>query len=53
VHRKTVVVGVLAPGPDGRTQKAIRTYGTMTAELLDLADWLVSLGRAEFGYTVP
>jgi transposase len=44
VHKKTVVACVLAPGPDGRTQKAIRTYGTMTAELLDLADWLESRG---------
>src|SRR5919202_1519599 len=44
VHKQTVVACVLAPGPDGLTEKVIRTYGTMTAELLDLADWLASQG---------
>ena len=44
VHKQTVVACVLTPGPDGQTHKAIRTYGTMTAELLELADWLASEG---------
>jgi transposase len=35
VHKKTVVACVLVPG-----RKEVRTFGTMTDELLRLADWL-------------
>jgi transposase len=39
VHKKTVVACVLAPaGPE------TRTFGTMTADLLSLADWLLAYG---------
>ncbi len=44
VHRKTVVACVLLTGDDGRVCKQVRTFGTMTAELLALADWLDTLG---------
>jgi len=40
IHKKQVVACVIAPGPDGQPTKQIRTFGTMTAELLALADWL-------------
>jgi len=40
VHQKTVVACLITPGPDGQPQKVIRTFGTMTADLLELADWL-------------
>lgn len=44
VHKKTVVACLLTPGPDGATTKVIRTFGTMTAELIELADWLTAAG---------
>ncbi len=44
VHKQTVVACVIVPGPDGAPQKEVRTFGTMTADLLELADWLSSYG---------
>ena len=44
VHKRTVVVSARWVGPDAQPVSEVRTYGTMTAELLDLADWLVGLG---------
>jgi len=43
VHKRTVVVCCLTPGPDGVPQRQIRTFSTMTQDLLLLADWLTSL----------
>ena len=43
VHKKTVVVCVLLTQEDGTLQREIRTYATMTADLLMLRDWLESL----------
>jgi transposase len=40
VHQKTVVACLITPGRGGQVQKEIRTFGTMTADLLELADWL-------------
>ncbi len=40
VHKKTVVACVMTPNLAGGVQQATRTFGTMTAELLDLSDWL-------------
>jgi transposase len=40
VHKKTVVACVLTPGATSRPVKQVRTFGTMTDELLALADWL-------------
>jgi transposase len=40
VHKKTVVACRILPGAVGEGQVEIRTFGTMTAELLRLADWL-------------
>ncbi len=42
VHKKTVVACVFTPGPKGKPQKEIRTFGTMTQDLLTLADWLTT-----------
>ncbi|MEO6810165.1 MAG: IS110 family transposase [Isosphaeraceae bacterium] len=44
VHKRTVVVSARWVGPDAQPVSEVRTYGTMTAELLELADWLVGLG---------
>jgi hypothetical protein len=40
VHKKTVVACLLTPGSRGRATKTVRTFGTMTADLVDLAEWL-------------
>ena len=40
VHKKTVVACVIVPGAKGKPQKTIRTFGTMTGDLLALGDWL-------------
>jgi len=40
IHKKTVVACLIIPGANRKTQKAIRTFGTMTDDLLGLADWL-------------
>lgn len=40
VHQATVVVCVLAPGRGRRPQKEVRSFRTMTKDLLELRDWL-------------
>lgn len=40
VHKKSVVACAITPGPQGVKQVEIRTFGTMTADLLTLSDWL-------------
>ena len=40
VHKRTVVACVLLTQADGSVQREVRTFSTMTAELLALADWL-------------
>ena len=44
VHKKMVVVCARSVGPDGRAVSEVRTYLTMTADLLEMADWLAGLG---------
>lgn len=44
VHKNTVVAWVMITGPDGKVQSASRTFGTMTAEVLALSDWLKGQG---------
>jgi transposase len=40
VHKQTVVACVILPGNGRQPHKEVRTFGTMTAELLELVDWL-------------
>src|SRR5919198_6030029 len=40
VHKQTVVACVIVPGSGRLPKREVRTFGTMTADLLDLADWL-------------
>ena len=40
VHKDTVVACVRLPGPEGSRSSETRTFGTMTADLLALRDWL-------------
>ncbi len=45
VHKRTVVACLLTPDPRGkRRRKELRTFGTMTDDLLALADWLTQAG---------
>jgi transposase len=40
VHKKSVVACVIVPGPKGKPQKKISTFGTMTDDLNALGAWL-------------
>jgi transposase len=47
VHKQTVVACLLTPGGpagEGRPRKEVRTFGTMTDDLLALSDWLAAAG---------
>jgi transposase len=44
IHKRTVVACVLVPGPGGRPAKEVRTFGTMTDDLLALGEWLAARG---------
>src|SRR5919199_6472063 len=48
IHKKTVVACLVVPGPGGPV-KQIRTFGTMTEDLLALADWLAAAGWTGIG----
>ncbi len=40
VHKKSVVACLITPDPHGGWHKELRSFGTMTADLLALSDWL-------------
>jgi transposase len=40
VHKKTVVACRIVPDGSKEWQQETRTFGTMTSDLLQLADWL-------------
>jgi transposase len=42
VHKREVVACVVATAPDGTPHKAVRACGTMTPDILALADWLAA-----------
>ncbi len=42
IHKKTVVACVVVPGPGKQAHKEIRTFNTISADLLELADWLTA-----------
>jgi transposase len=44
VHKRTVVACLLVSGPDHALSTEVRTFGTMTQDLLNLADWLAQSG---------
>src|SRR4051812_21488949 len=44
VHKETVVACVRRVDDRGRATEAVRTFGTMTADLLALGDWLCQAG---------
>jgi transposase len=44
VHKREMVACLLTPGTDGEPVRTIRAFGTVTADILVLADWLVAAG---------
>ena len=44
IHKQTVVACLVVPGSGKDPRKEVRTFGTMTDELLELADWLTMAG---------
>jgi transposase len=44
VHKRSVVACLVVPGPEGVPTQEIRTFGTMTNDLLALSDWLAAAG---------
>ncbi len=44
VHKRAVVACLLTPGSRGQPNKETRTFSTMTADLLAMADWLAAEG---------
>jgi len=44
IHKQLVVACVVTPGEGALPVKAVRSFGTMTADLLELADWLSAAG---------
>lgn len=44
VHKRDVVACLIIPGADGLPSKSIRTFGTMTEDILALSDWLSAIG---------
>jgi hypothetical protein len=44
VHKRNVVACLIVPGPGGKPTKTVRTFGTMTEDILALADWLTEAG---------
>ena len=42
VHKKTVVACRVRSGEQGAWEQEVRTFGTMTCDLLDLLDWLLA-----------
>src|SRR5215469_11582800 len=44
VHKKTIVAYLLTPGPRGQSTKTVRTFSTVTADLLIPHEWLSAAG---------
>jgi transposase len=44
IHKQTVVACLLTPGEGGPATKEIRTFSTLTPDLLALGDWLAAAG---------
>ena len=42
IHKRMVVACLVGPGPTGAPTKEVRSFGTMTDDLMRLADWLAA-----------
>jgi transposase len=41
IHKRSVVACLIVPGSDGQPTKQVKSFGTMTDDLLQLSDWLL------------
>lgn len=44
IHKRFVVACLLTTRADGAVDQEVRTFGTMTHDLLGLLDWLMAAG---------
>ncbi len=44
IHKKMLVACLINPTPDGKRHKEVRTFRTVTSDLLELLDWLKAAG---------
>ena len=44
IHKQVIVACLIVPGTAGKPTKEIRRFGTLTPDLLALADWLGAAG---------
>ena len=44
VHKRLVVACLLTPGGGEQPRREVRSFGTMTEDLLALLDWLLAAG---------
>jgi transposase len=44
IHKKVIVACLLTPGEAGKPHEEIRSFGTMTADILALGEWLQAAG---------
>ncbi|MDO8671334.1 MAG: transposase, partial [Dehalococcoidia bacterium] len=44
IHKKSIAACVIVPGTKGQIRKEIRTFGTMTEDLIKLSEWLSACG---------
>ena len=44
IHKKSIVACLSLPGAKGAATTTVRTFGSMTADILALSDWLVEAG---------
>ncbi len=44
IHKMSIVACLIIPGPGGQVRKEIRSFGTMTEDILELSDWLSAAG---------
>jgi transposase len=47
IHKRLIVACAITPGPGGRPQRELRSFGTMTADILQLGDWLAERGISQ------
>ena len=44
IHKKLIVACSITPGTDGQPHKQLRSFGTMSDDLQQLATWLAEQG---------
>jgi hypothetical protein len=53
VHKKSITACLRTARPGERPRREIRTFGTMTADLLSLTDWLITSGYTTGPWRAP